>query len=55
MNGYCVRCHEEREITDPVQVTMRNGRPATDGHCPVCGTRIYRLGHESPAPAREAK
>jgi hypothetical protein len=25
-------------------VTMKNGRPATQGMCPVCGTKMYRIG-----------
>jgi hypothetical protein len=26
------------------QVTMKNGKPATRGKCPVCGTQMYRIG-----------
>lgn len=43
-NGYCVKCKAPREITDPKQITMKNGRPATEGRCPVCGTRIFKIG-----------
>jgi len=25
-------------------VTMKNGRPATQGECPTCGTKVYRIG-----------
>jgi hypothetical protein len=25
-------------------VTMKNGKPATQGECPVCGTKMYRIG-----------
>jgi hypothetical protein len=36
--AYCVKCRAKREIKNPEQVTMKNGRPATKGTCPVCGT-----------------
>ena len=39
-----MKCREERDIADAKSVTMKNGRPATQGTCPVCGTRMYRLG-----------
>jgi len=25
-------------------VTLKNGRPATKGTCPNCGTPMYRIG-----------
>ncbi|MDE3100869.1 MAG: hypothetical protein KGJ98_01400 [Chloroflexota bacterium] len=42
--GYCVKCKAAREIADPQQITMKNGRPATQGRCPVCGTKIFKIG-----------
>ena len=42
--GYCVKCKASREIKDPQQITMKNGRPATQGTCPVCGTKIFKIG-----------
>ena len=44
MKGYCMRCKGEREMKGQKPVVMRNGRPATEGMCPDCGTRLYRLG-----------
>ena len=32
------------EIKDPQQITMKNGRPAIQGTCPDCGTKIFRIG-----------
>lgn len=26
------------------QVTMKNGRPAMQGTCPVCGTKMFKIG-----------
>src|SRR5438105_9599250 len=42
--GYCVKCKASREIKDAQQITMKNGRPATQGICPVCGTKIFKIG-----------
>lgn len=51
-SGYCVKCKASREIRDPKQITMKNGRPATQGTCPVCGTRIFKIGAlEAAAPS----
>lgn len=47
VKGYCMKCREERMIADAKEVRMKNGRPATEGKCPVCGTRMYRLGKSS--------
>jgi hypothetical protein len=44
MEAYCVKCRSKREISNSVQVTMKNGRPATKGTCPVCSTGMYRIG-----------
>lgn len=43
-NAYCVKCKEKRDMTNEAQVTMKNGKPATKGTCPVCGTGMYRIG-----------
>lgn len=42
--GYCVKCKSKREIKDAQEITMKNGRPATQGVCPVCGTKIFKIG-----------
>jgi hypothetical protein len=44
MEGYCLKCRTKREISNPTKVTLKNGRPATQGACPVCGTKITRIG-----------
>jgi DNA topoisomerase-1 len=44
--GYCVKCREKREIASPQAVFLGGqSRPATQGVCPVCGTKIVRFGH----------
>ena len=42
--GYCVKERKKVEIQDPQQVTMKNGRPAIQGTCPDCGTKIFKIG-----------
>ena len=37
MEGYCMKCKTKREIKDAESITMKNGKPATQGVCPVCG------------------
>jgi hypothetical protein len=44
MQAYCVKCRAKREMKDARQITMKNGKPATQGTCPVCGTKMFRIG-----------
>ena len=44
MEAYCFKCRSKREIQDPIPVTLKNGRPATQGTCPVCSTKVFRIG-----------
>ncbi len=41
---YCVKCRAKREVKDVERVTMKNGKPAMKGKCPVCGTGVYKIG-----------
>ena len=41
--AYCVKCREKREIQNPKEVTMKNGRNAVEGTCPVCGTKLFLM------------
>jgi hypothetical protein len=42
--AYCVKCRKKREIQNPRQVTLKNKRPAISGICPVCKTKVFRIG-----------
>ena len=42
--AYCFKCRTKREVRNAQQVTLKNGRPATQGTCPVCGTKVFRIG-----------
>ncbi len=44
MQAYCMKCKAKREIKNPRPVVLKNGRPATQGVCPVCGTKVFRIG-----------
>jgi len=44
MEAYCFKCRAKREMKNPQKVTLKNGKPATKGVCPVCGTTMYRIG-----------
>lgn len=44
VEAYCVKCRAKREMANPEAVTMKNGKPATKGTCPVCGTGMYKIG-----------
>ncbi len=44
MEAYCMKCKEKRDAKDVKAVTMKNGKPAQEGVCPVCGTKMFRIG-----------
>jgi hypothetical protein len=43
-SAYCMKCKTKREMKNPVKVTMKNGKPAVQGVCPMCGTKMFRIG-----------
>ena len=49
VEAYCVKCREKREMKDAKQITMKNGKPAVQGKCPVCGTTMNKIGASLPA------
>ena len=46
MEAYCVKCRTKREMKDAKSITMKNGKPATQGVCPTCGTKMFRIRKE---------
>ena len=44
VEAYCVKCRAKRDIKNPTRVTLKNKKPATKGTCPVCGTKVFRIG-----------
>ena len=44
VQAYCVKCRAKRDVKDPKETTLKNGRPAVKGTCPTCGTNVFRIG-----------
>ena len=44
VEAYCLKCRTKREMKGPKPITMKNGKPATEGTCPECGTRMFKIG-----------
>jgi RNase P subunit RPR2 len=44
VQGYCFKCRGKVEIKNAQRVTLKNKRPATQGVCPKCGTKVFRIG-----------
>ncbi len=44
MEAYCVKCKTKREMNSPQAGFNAAGSPVTQGICPVCGTRLFRMG-----------
>ncbi|MHB8104314.1 MAG: DUF5679 domain-containing protein [Dehalococcoidales bacterium] len=44
MQAYCMKCRKKVEMQSPKAVTLKNKRPATQGACPKCGTKVFRIG-----------
>jgi hypothetical protein len=42
--AYCVKCRAKRQISGARNVTLRNGKRAVQGSCPVCTTKLFRIG-----------
>ena len=40
MQAYCVKDRRKVEIKNPRTIRMKNGRRATQGICPRCGTKV---------------
>ena len=50
MQAYCVKCRAKKEMKDAKAITMKNGKPATQGVCPTCGTKMFRIGKSQQYP-----
>lgn len=47
MEAYCVKCRAKKEMQNAQEITMKNGKPATQGTCPDCGTKMFKIGKAS--------
>ena len=44
MEAYCMKCKTKREMQDPVAGFNAKSSAVTIGVCPVCGTKLFRMG-----------
>ncbi|MBN2394240.1 MAG: type I DNA topoisomerase [Anaerolineae bacterium] len=44
IEAYCVKCKEKREMVQPTPVFTAKAQAAVQGQCPVCGTKMFRMG-----------
>ncbi len=44
MQAYCVKCRAKGEMGEARGISMKDGKAATQGVCPVCGTKMFRIG-----------
>jgi len=42
--AYCVKDKKKVEIKNAQAITMKNGKPALQGICPLCGGKVFRIG-----------
>lgn len=42
--AFCMKCKKKVEMEKPVQVEMKNGRPAISGTHKACGTKMFKIG-----------
>ncbi|GDY22526.1 hypothetical protein LBMAG56_38730 [Verrucomicrobiota bacterium] len=54
--GYCFKCKAKREIAEPAEELMKNGRKAIKGKCPTCGAVMFKIlgGKVTAAPVAPA-
>ena len=46
VEAYCVKCRAKKEMKNPKVITMKNKKPATQGNCPTCGTKMFTIGNK---------
>lgn len=44
VEGYCMKCHEKREISNAKADKMANGRDCVKGNCSKCNTSMFKIG-----------
>lgn len=43
VTGYCVKCRAKRDMVNPRLIRMKNRRLASQGTCPVCNTKMFKI------------
>ncbi len=44
VEAYCVKCKAHRIMQNPYATTTQTGRPAVRGTCPICGSKMFKMG-----------
>jgi hypothetical protein len=44
IQGYCMKCKTKKDMKSVKAVTMKNGKPANQGICATCGTKMFKIG-----------
>jgi len=44
LTAWCVKCKKKVEMSNPEKSKTKRGVPMTKGTCPVCKTRVCRIG-----------
>jgi len=44
MQAYCMKCRAKKEMKNVKAITMKNGKPASQGVCSSCGTKMFKIG-----------
>lgn len=44
VEAYCVTDKKKVTMASPQIIAMRNGKPATQGFCSICGGKLFRIG-----------
>jgi hypothetical protein len=42
--AYCVKDKQKVEVLNPQRITMKNGKAALQGTCPICGGKVFKIG-----------
>ncbi len=42
--AYCMKQKKKVQMKDEQPITMKNGKPAIQGVCSECGTRMFKIG-----------
>ena len=53
MQAYCLKCGAHRDVKDPEQVEMKNGRHRIRGTCSVCGAKVSSISKPLAAASSE--
>ncbi len=41
--AYCVKDKAKKEMVNPTEVRMKNGKRAMSGTCKDCGTKMFKI------------